>query len=438
MLGLMTAEIAIINRGAVTLAADSAVTLSIGGTEKVYTSADKLFELSETDPIAVMIFNNLTFMGLPLDVLIKKFRDEKAKAAFKTVAEAADAFFHYLEKEIASTPEGEKQQISSLVLPILSRLAHDFAQAAQKASIGLKQGPKKNKYPDFSAIFTKVLNGRIADLKKRPVSACFENLDLADIGTKYSETFEQALTTIFDGFPLLDDFRPSLMDLCLNVLVRDRYSDMLTGFVFAGFGKDEMMPSLHAYEADGIIAGRLKKKKTESVSITRDVIDARIIPFAQREMVDRFLYGVDPGFEAGIENYIAAVVSESGEGLLKQMPKMAKARRDKLKQSLADSVEKALKVWREKAVPEVKEHFREQVQEMVLLMPKLELANLAQELVNLTSVKRKFSNQQETVGGPIDVAVISRNDGFVWVQRKHYFKPELNPRYFVRKFGRPQ
>jgi hypothetical protein len=43
----VTAEIAIINRGAVTLAADSAMTVSVGGRRKVYTSADKIFEVSE-------------------------------------------------------------------------------------------------------------------------------------------------------------------------------------------------------------------------------------------------------------------------------------------------------------------------------------------------------------------------------------------------------
>jgi hypothetical protein len=32
----------------------------------------------------------------------------------------------------------------------------------------------------------------------------------------------------------------------------------------------------------------------------------------------------------------------------------------------------------------------------------------------------------ETVGGAIDVAVISKGDGFVWIKRKHYFRPELN------------
>jgi len=50
--------------------------------------------------------------------------------------------------------------------------------------------------------------------------------------------------------------------------------------------------------------------------------------------------------------------------------------------------------------------------------------------VNLTSFKRRISLQAETVGGPIDVAVISKGDGFIWIKRKHYFKPELNQAFF--------
>ena len=32
----------------------------------------------------------------------------------------------------------------------------------------------------------------------------------------------------------------------------------------------------------------------------------------------------------------------------------------------------------------------------------------------------------ESVSGPIDVAVISKGDGFVWIKRKQYFDPQLN------------
>ena len=64
----MTAEVAIINRSAVTLATDSAVTLTVRGSEKIYNSADKLFELSDRDPMGIMVYNNLEYMGISLDV----------------------------------------------------------------------------------------------------------------------------------------------------------------------------------------------------------------------------------------------------------------------------------------------------------------------------------------------------------------------------------
>ena len=44
---------------------------------------------------------------------------------------------------------------------------------------------------------------------------------------------------------------------------------------------------------------------------------------------------------------------------------------------------------------------------------------MAEALVNLTSYKLKFSPGSETVGGPVDVAIISKGDGFAWIKRKN-------------------
>jgi hypothetical protein len=68
-------------------------------------------------------------------------------------------------------------------------------------------------------------------------------------------------------------------------------------------------------------------------------------------------------------------------------------------------------------------------------MPKPDLAAFAESLVTVSSMKRKVTVGPETVGGPVDVAVISRHEGFIWVKRKHYFEPELNRRYMARVFG---
>ena len=76
--------------------------------------------------------------------------------------------------------------------------------------------------------------------------------------------------------------------------------------------------------------------------------------------------------------------------------------------------------------------------DMVSVLPKDELAAMAESLVNLTVFKRKVSKAVETVGGPIDVAIISKGDGFIWVKRKHYFKPELNQHFFSNYFNEVQ
>lgn len=75
---------------------------------------------------------------------------------------------------------------------------------------------------------------------------------------------------------------------------------------------------------------------------------------------------------------------------------------------------------------------KSEIEGMVEFMPKPELAKLAEALVSLTSLKRRVSRGMDTVGGPIDVAVISKSDGFVWAKRKHYFPSELNARYMSR------
>lgn len=56
----------------------------------------KYFELSLHNPIGLMIYNNLEFMGVPLDVAIKEFRSSAACTKVNSMAEICDAFFEYL------------------------------------------------------------------------------------------------------------------------------------------------------------------------------------------------------------------------------------------------------------------------------------------------------------------------------------------------------
>jgi hypothetical protein len=69
------------------------------------------------------------------------------------------------------------------------------------------------------------------------------------------------------------------------------------------------------------------------------------------------------------------------------------------------------------------------------VIPKDELASVARTLVNLTSFMRHVSSGIETVGGPVDVAVISKKDGFIWIDRKHYFDISKNIHFGYEEKG---
>ncbi|MGB7448811.1 MAG: hypothetical protein WA892_06745 [Ornithinimicrobium sp.] len=61
-------------------------------------------------------------------------------------------------------------------------------------------------------------------------------------------------------------------------------------------------------------------------------------------------------------------------------------------------------------------------------MPLADAIELAQYKVDVTSGYTHFLFGPDTVGGPTEVASISRHENFKWIARKHYYNRSLNPR----------
>src|SRR6266496_2623494 len=92
----MTAEIAVMNKEAVALAADSAVTVLFEGGAKVFPSANKIFALSKHEPVAAMVYGNAGLMGVPWEPAIKLFRRELGDHSYPSIKEYADEFLKFL------------------------------------------------------------------------------------------------------------------------------------------------------------------------------------------------------------------------------------------------------------------------------------------------------------------------------------------------------
>jgi hypothetical protein len=71
--------------------------------------------------------------------------------------------------------------------------------------------------------------------------------------------------------------------------------------------------------------------------------------------------------------------------------------------------------------------------ESIHSLPRDEMAGMAEAFVELTSMRRKVDSHLDTVGGAVDVAVISKGEGFVWIKRKTYFDAAANGDYLTRR-----
>ena len=60
-------------------------------------------------------------------------------------------------------------------------------------------------------------------------------------------------------------------------------------------------------------------------------------------------------------------------------------------------------------------------------MPIQDAIDLAEFLVHTAIMLSRFSPGPATVGGPIEIAVITKHEGFKWIKRKHYFDQKCNP-----------
>jgi hypothetical protein len=430
----LTAEIAILNKTAVALASDSAVTISAGSDQqKIYDSGDKLFELSRFDSIGIMINSDMDFMEAPLPVLIKEYR--RKSRSFKKVEDAATDFLKFLHKFGLSAPDRVKRErLRSSVVPLVQSIE---SRSQSGVMSRLAEMTEKNQtYHDF-------IRGLIAE-QISVAKIILERAPSTDlIGGKtipVSDSDEEYIRQLVAEFLPLGspEQHAQIVDLIKANLHKRRLSSSTTGVVVAGFGSGELFPTLVSFELEGMLGGRLKFTQTNFVDIDRAGDKARVLPFAQREMVERFLYGLDESIERQITNFCKNSVPRIREEILASLD-MTDEERNSLLQRAIEAEHAFFNGLAEDSFDAIRQQSRAEIEDMVEFMPKPEMATMAEALVNLTSIKRRVSRGMETVRGPIDVAVISKAEGFVWVKRKHYFPEELNYRFFDRmrdKIGR--
>lgn len=424
----MTAEIAVYNKSAVALAADSAVTISGGGKQKIYNGAEKLFALTKHHPVGVMVYGSGDLCSAPWELVIKAYRRKLDRDHFDRLEDYADDFFEFLESATSIVTAGmrEAHLYQYLSESVFNLLIESFA------------AKKEDTYwtpLDHPVFFTELEEyclELLEHLSNTEFLDTFSADDLDEAREYCNEVTVRIIAEKLSGIPtdeIPDSFTNAICNIFAAMVCKINDLGNATGIVFAGYGEHDFYPKVLSFEVCGFFNNKVRRFINPHKCSTSG--ESGVTPFAQDEEVGAFMQGASSTLigelHSEYQNSIRNLLDGIDEVITNMVPN------DKLEgaqNAIVELVNSTVAECDQRISNFVHENYVRKVVDMIKFLPKQDLAYMAESLVNLTAFKRKVSDDSETVGGPIDVAVISKADGFIWVKRKHYFVKELNHHYF--------
>ncbi|MDP9419476.1 MAG: hypothetical protein M3P53_04905 [Actinomycetota bacterium] len=376
----MTAGVIVMNASAVALAADSTVTIPYRDGAKHFRGASKLLALHSRAPVAVFWYGSPDYLGVPWEVLIKDFRSHSTDLR-SSVAKYQTALFEYVDEAAVGWELASTDHARVLVQPLLSRVVKALQVPVAKRD--------------------EVVAQVIADWREslRPRRRVLEDGFVEGYAPLW-EWLEGQLNELADDGALQAVSRQALRTAALSAWTHlSAREPEHTGLVVAGYGEAERLPVICPYLLGVPVGGRPRRAEMRPVAVSAET-PAIIVPFAANTHARLFMEGIDPN----LKKWFMGALKEL------DLPKPV--------------VERLIRLLEQ----QINDHGRP-VTEAVRFLPKADLAELARQIVGFTAFRLRMSMSVETVGEPIDVAVVSRSEGVVWVHRTHYFPPALNPRY---------
>ena len=389
---------------------------------------NKIFTLSKYQPISVMTYNYASFLGTPWEIIIKEYRRKLARKKKNTVEQYQKDFINYLYSE--NFFANAKNQENYLGMLLTEFYSANINITKKKTSLPTTD---PNFYPNF-----------ISEIK-----TCMENNSIAP----KIPGFEHYSWGRFSDYSknLIDRFWLSPMEVQIHEADKDLFfrsfyqfvkcpivNSGYTGLVFTGYGDEELFPSMVPIKIMGAFDGLLRYVVDTDLAcqIKNDEIgpSVYICPFAQIDVTQTIIRGINPKLHEIINRVIANTTNQLMAAIRNEVSKIhgneiVKTAINSLNpNAIIDVVQKQIS-------DEMRTTYTDPLLSTLDMLDKEDLANVAESLISLTSLVRRMQPGEETVGGPVDVAVISKGDGFVWIKRKLYFKPEYNQTFMMNYFN---
>jgi len=418
----VTSEVLILNKHAIVLGADSAVTTSgaESGQSRYSKSANKIFEITQNGSVAATIYGNSHIDLVPWELAIKLFRRHLGKTTFSKVSEYSTGLLEFLKANDTLFPPGLRS----------SWVEHQFDNSLKVVVEEAKRGSPKlvdtNLPVADRALLWATEGTRIRGLLTgKNVSASLTQPELDAFLQSLTPWVTRAQSQI-DAVPALSAVNATELAE-LGHMTRYCYPELIlgtTGVVIAGYGEDQIFPAYEHLNIYGHVGGELSFLRLKGFEVTHGE-SAMIQPLAQASMINMFTDGFSPSLEQ--------ILNKEGEKVFDSVFAELASRG-----IAVDDATRAAVV--QKCHPEFmdgwkRENWAKNFNPLLGVIQNLsvqEMAHLAESLLGLESLKERVTSASESVGGPIDVAAITKSEGLVWIKRKHYFDASLNMRYVSR------
>lgn len=433
----MTCEVLVMNKEAVALAADTA--LSITGQDdgpRMYNSAGKIFSLSQNPPIAVMTYDDAEYMSIPWSAVIGTYRDLYSNREHRTLGEYADHFIEFLAShEKLSSPE---QQLS-----LIERNVRMCMESIEKECT--KRGASSHSHPgsrglEFQEIISAVIDElhssrmtipdvRRLDSRGAPISASPEEA-LREVTEKHKEAFLEIAADVLGTLPVAgSDSEAKLIEIAATMLTKYSSAEAglqrVSGVVIAGFGRDELFPAFQSFDILGIVDDVFRYQNGPSQRLTfRDSESSAVQCFPTGAGMTAVLAGFDADSYYDLERFVFGLLDQLPyrlEEILNLALKVSDESVDASIQSfisrLKGAIRKSYEDKREKWAKHQNEAYRAPIERLVSHLPRPHLGAMAEKLVCLTLLCHEVTMKPRVVSGPYEVALLSREEGLIWVRR---------------------
>lgn len=418
----MSAGICIMNKQAIAMAADSAVT--IGDHAAIHNSANKLFAISKVASVGMIIYSNASFMQVPMEIIVKQYKKSIGDKTFLKLNDYVDDFVNFLETNYSffRFEKNEERYVVDVLLSFVVSIINDKKKKTEEKEkeIG-KRITRKERIEIEKAVCTEYSNF-VFGLEK------IEYYDFSSyVSKRYKKQFKEMLSSI-------DLFTKDNQKIILNSVVElfnRTYEDSgYIGIAIAGYGDEEIYPSARRLKFSGVINNKVRYWKLKDAEVNEDS-QSSIIPLAQTDVMNTFLLGIDDHIISDLSREIPKNIEESMKEIKDDC--IVKGCVDKVSESLDEASKKIV----DHIIKLVNDEYLIPMKKSISTLPIEELALLAESMINITSIRRKvvIDGNVGTVGGPIDVAIITKGDGFIWIKRKHYFEKKYNPQYYYSHFN---